>query len=109
MSLYSKRDKGFDAAGVEIAEVFATQASIALSNAWLYVAARRLGGELNEALKTREIIGQAKGVLMAREGISDQEAFAMLKAVSQHSNVKLSQIAERLVQENNIVEKSEPS
>lgn len=99
LNLYGRAERAFDQPARGVAEVFARQAGIALENAHVYEAARRLGDQLNEALKTRDVIGQAKGILMEREGISDAEAFEMLKTISQNSNVKLRDIAQRLIEE----------
>lgn len=99
LNLYSKTERAFDAREMAVSEIFAKQASVALQNARTYTAARELAGQLNEALQSRDVIGQAKGILMEREGISDQEAFDMLRNASQTANVKLREIAERVVQE----------
>lgn len=99
LNLYAREEHAFDEASRSIGEIFARQSSIALENAHIYAAARQLGEQLNEALKTRDLIGQAKGILMEREGISDPDAFEMLKTISQNSNVKLRDIAQRLVEE----------
>lgn len=98
LNLYSRSEHGFTEADRAIGEVFAKQANIALENARTYAAARQLSDQLNEALKTRDIIGQAKGILMEREGISDEAAFEMLRTTSQNNNVKLRDIALRLVE-----------
>lgn len=102
LNLYSKSERSFDDGAVQIGEVFARQAGIALHNAEIYSAARRLGEQLNEALKTRDLIGRAKGILMEREGLSDEEAFELLKQTSQHTNVKLRVLAQQLVEEKDI-------
>ena len=99
LNLYAKTDHAFDNGTSEIAEVFAKQATIALENAAIHGAARKLGDQLNEALKSRDLIGQAKGILMEREGVSDEEAFDMLRMISQNSNIKLREVAQRLVQQ----------
>ncbi|MBA3431054.1 MAG: ANTAR domain-containing protein [Actinobacteria bacterium] len=52
---------------------------------------------LQVALATRDIIGQAKGVLMEREGFTDEGAFQMLRKASQHTNTKLHKIAQEVV------------
>ena len=75
LNLYSTREQAFDVTSLGISEIFARQATIALRNAATYTASRRLSDELNEALLSRDLIGQAKGILMQREGISDEEAF----------------------------------
>ena len=99
LNLYARSERAFDAAAAAVSEIFAKQASIALQNAQTYLVARRLSEQLNEALQSRDIIGQAKGILMEREGIDDEEAFDMLRAISQNANVKLRDVAERLVEE----------
>ena len=52
---------------------------------------------LRTALETRDVIGQAKGMIMERFGISAESAFALLKNLSQEANVRLVEIARRLV------------
>jgi hypothetical protein len=52
---------------------------------------------LRQALDTRDLIGQAKGVLMARQGISSQEAFDILRRGSQRLNTKLRVVAEEII------------
>jgi AmiR/NasT family two-component response regulator len=54
--------------------------------------------ELHHALETRELIGQATGILVATFGCSSREAFQMLVRQSQHTNQKLRDIARTLVQ-----------
>jgi AmiR/NasT family two-component response regulator len=99
LNLYAKKENAFDESTTVMGQVFANQAAIALQNARTYMAARKVADQLNEALKTRDLIGQAKGILMEREGVSDEEAFDMLKTISQNSNVKLRDIAQKLVAE----------
>lgn len=53
--------------------------------------------QLEEALLTRTVIGQATGLLMAQEGLTSEEAFARLVRVSQNANLKLRDIAQRYV------------
>lgn len=54
---------------------------------------------LRDALASRLVIGQAMGLLMARQGLSTDDAFAVLARMSQESNVKLRDVAARLVTE----------
>ncbi|HVL32609.1 MAG TPA: ANTAR domain-containing protein, partial [Actinomycetota bacterium] len=53
---------------------------------------------LRTALESREIIGEAKGILMAREQISADEAFDVLRRISQTTNVKLRDVAVKIVE-----------
>ncbi|HEV2754377.1 MAG TPA: GAF and ANTAR domain-containing protein [Actinomycetota bacterium] len=99
LNLYAKRERSFDESSTAIAEIFARQATIALRNARTYLAARRLSEQLNDALQSRDVIGQAKGILMEREGVSADRAFEMLTTISQNANVKLRDVAQRIVDE----------
>ncbi len=99
LNVYAKAEGVFDDAGVGIGVLLASQATVAIKNARMFHASRHLAAELEEALKSRDTIGQAKGILMERERISDPEAFEMLKTMSQSRNVKLREVAQRLVDE----------
>jgi GAF domain-containing protein len=83
-----------DAAGLQM---FGMLAGTLLVNFQTYLRARRLGDQLTEALGTRDLIGTAKGILMEREAIDEDAAFALLRAASQRSNRKLREIAHALV------------
>ena len=52
---------------------------------------------LQRALDVRDLVGQAKGILMERYGISNQTAFELLSMSSQNTNNKLVDVAERLI------------
>ena len=78
--------------------LFASQAAVAISNAKEFAATGRQVGQLQEGLQTRTIIGQATGLLMGQEGLTSEEAFQKLVKVSQNSNVKLRDIAQRYVE-----------
>jgi GAF domain-containing protein len=54
--------------------------------------------QLNQALASRDLIGQAKGILMAREGCNSDQAFDMLRRASQRLNQKLREVAEGIIQ-----------
>jgi AmiR/NasT family two-component response regulator len=53
---------------------------------------------MHDALGNRDIIGQAKGILMERHGITADAAFSVLSRVSQAENIKVAEIARRLVE-----------
>ena len=54
---------------------------------------------LREAVLSRDVIGQAKGILMLREGIDADGAFAELQQLSQSQNIKLRDVAGSIVEE----------
>jgi transcriptional regulator with GAF, ATPase, and Fis domain len=90
LNLYSRRARAFDEESEHIGELFASHAAAA------YVAVRR-NAQLLRAVTTREIIGQAQGILIERHKITADEAFIMLVAASQNANIKLRDVAETLV------------
>jgi hypothetical protein len=53
--------------------------------------------QLREALRTRAVIDQAKGILMARHHCSADKAFDFLRRRSQVTNTKLREVAKALV------------
>lgn len=63
------------------------------------IEARELAGQLEQAMVSRAVIEQAKGVLMGRHGLSEVEAFELIKAQSQRTNTKLRLIARGIVDE----------
>lgn len=52
---------------------------------------------LTEALATRKVVERAKGLLMEREGLSEQDAFARLRRASQSSNRPMKIVAEAVI------------
>ncbi len=89
LSLTSSRAGAFDDESEQLARVFATHAAVALSGA-------EFRYSIGAALESRDLIGQAKGILMERYGVSPQVAFAILVKVSQNSNVKLREVCAQL-------------
>ena len=89
LSMYGSAPYSFDATSVSIGLVFASHATVAL------VGAQTEEG-LRQALDHRDVIGQAKGILMERHKLSAQQAFMVLVATSQRTNVKLREIADQL-------------
>ncbi len=73
------------------------QVVVALTNAELYEGAHSLAGHLRRALETRGVIEQAKGVLIARQRCTDEQAFDILRRASQRMNRKLRDVAAELV------------
>ncbi len=81
----------------EEASAFGAQAAVVMGNAKEFVRRGSQIEQLNEGLNSRTMIGQATGLLMAQEGLASDEAFQKLVHVSQTSNMKLRQIAQRYV------------
>jgi GAF domain-containing protein len=90
LNLYATTPYGFSATDETIAEVFAAYAAIALRDA----AERR---DLSQAIASRDVIGHANGILMARHHTTAARAFDMLVAASQQTNLKLVHVARWLI------------
>jgi GAF domain-containing protein len=97
MNLYSRRPHGFDQEASRVGEQFAAQAAVVLANTQAYWDAHELNQRLTDAMQHRAGIEQAKGILMAAQGVSEDDAFDMLVRASQRENVKLRDIARRIV------------
>ena len=90
MNLYSTTSETIDPDAVHIAELFATHAALALGHA-------RAVSQLNDAIASRQVIGQAIGLIMARFEIDRESAFHYLIRASSTSNVKLRDIAQEVI------------
>jgi GAF domain-containing protein len=97
LNLYAEHPGAFTDAHEKAVLIFAEQASIALANAQVYWDARELSENLSEAIKTREVISQAVGILMAGGGRTPDDAFKTLSSASQRENRKVRDIAADIV------------
>ncbi|MGB3409838.1 MAG: GAF and ANTAR domain-containing protein [Microthrixaceae bacterium] len=97
LNLYADHEAAFSDETVEVAHMFAVQASIAVTNAQVYWRAKHLADNLTKALDSRDLIGQAKGILMREHGISSDDAFDRIRRVSQKRNIKVTALAEQIV------------
>ncbi len=90
LNLYSSIPAAFDDQDIAVGSVFAAHAAVALAGAkrWEHLEAKAA---------SRDVIGMAKGIVMARENISDDEAFDILRRASQRMNIKLRDVAARVV------------
>lgn len=90
LSLYGQKPDAFGPQHRQLTDLYATHAAIALADA-------QRTAQLQHALANRDVIGQAKGILIERLKIAPDVAFACLSRASQRSNRKLTAIAQHLV------------
>jgi len=81
-----------------VADVFGNQAAIILANARAYDECCVLVENLTLALQSRDVIGQAKGIIMERDRCTADEAFGVLRQASQTRNMKLRDVAQDVVE-----------
>ncbi|MFV0134961.1 GAF and ANTAR domain-containing protein [Streptomyces sp. HMX87] len=94
LTAYSRKPRAFDDEVTRLGRLFTAHVSIALDSA----AERE---QLTEAMRTRDLIGQATGILMERMGVDAAGAFDSLVKASQRENVKLRDLARRIVDAHN--------
>ena len=99
MNVYAHPVNSFDDHAVEIGELFAVPAAIAVQNAQVLAQTKRLAHQLQAALTSRAVIDQALGILMSRTGSTAEQAFDRLRDRSQTDNIKLRDVAQRVVDE----------
>ena len=99
LNIYSLDRDAFDDAAVELASTFAAYAGVALANMHLYTAQGQVAEQLQQAMQSRAVIEQAKGILMGQRRCSAQEAFDLLVRLSQDTNRKLRDVAQALVED----------
>ena len=97
IKVYSTHPNAYDERGEQVLALFARQAAVLLVNTQTLADARQLSSDLSQALTNRDIIGQAKGVLIAQGAADEQAAFRMLVSASQRSHTKLHDVARQLV------------
>jgi GAF domain-containing protein len=91
LSLYADQAAAFSDLHERVTVLLATFAALALAEA-------QRAGQMHDALGNRDVIGQAKGILMERHGVTADAAFGVLSRVSQSENMKLAEIARRFVE-----------
>ena len=89
LNLYSEQPREYDDLDLEVAKVVAAHASVVLAHT-------RTTQDLWRAIDTRNLIGQAQGILMARYGLTPERAFAVLRRYSQARHTRLAAVAEEL-------------
>lgn len=97
MDIYREEPGPWSPDDIEVAEIVTAMGSGYVLHANQLRTQHELAYQLQAALENRDVIGQAKGILMARHGIDAKTAFERLRTASQENNVKLRDIAHQLV------------
>ncbi len=97
LNIYSRTAVAFAPKEQELAAIFATEASLILRDAGADVSDEQLSGRLGEALRRRHIIAQAQGVVMERDGVSEDAAYTRLRNFSRRSDRPLHEWAADVV------------
>lgn len=97
MNLYGWAPSAFDGFDAALVRVAASRCADAVVAVTALDGAQRLAGQLEQAMASRAVIEQAKGVLMAMRGIPENEAFEAMRKTSQDRNVKVRDLATQIV------------
>ncbi len=97
LNLYAEREGAFDEDDERIGQAFARHTSITLTHARGHWRKEKARQSLEQALITRGVIDQAKGILMARTGTDADQAFESLRRASQRTNRKVFDLALEIV------------
>lgn len=87
VNLYSESADGFDEEAIDAVALLTEHAALAIGAAFDHEG-------LRVAMQSRKIIGVASGIIMATMDVDEEQAFAVLKRLSQDRNVKLRDLAE---------------
>ena len=98
LNIYAFTERAFNDEDLDLATTFASQAAVSLANVQVYESAVQLSENLNEAMKSRAVIEQAKGMIMMQRHCTADDAFQTLVAASQSRNKKLRDIAQEVVE-----------
>lgn len=89
LAVFCEEADGFSDQAVAGTQLYANHAAVALEQAQDHA-------DLSAAVQGRDVIGRAKGILMERHRLTDEQAFALLVTASQHSNVPVREVAQSL-------------
>lgn len=98
LSLYGVRPEAFDPDQLPLVSLLAAFGTTAVASAAEQRSARRSAAQLEEAIRSRAVVDQAKGILMQLTGCEASEAFERLRRISQTQHVKLTEVARQVIE-----------
>jgi GAF domain-containing protein len=97
MKVYSAQPEAFDAATEALLVRFAASAAALLGHVQTSETPRRIQAELAAALRSRDLVGMARGILMSRYRLSEEEAFLRLISAAREGGTTMTAVARGLV------------
>jgi hypothetical protein len=98
LNLYSRQPGAFDEQSRGAGLLLAAHAGVALASVSALAAANAETAQLRQALQSRDVIGQAKGIFMERRKLTPEQAFDVLRDASSRLNTKLVELARQLAE-----------
>jgi len=99
LNLYSRRHLDLTEQQIQRALPFAEQLAATIMSVDSYKSTAKLAADMAQSMRSRAVIEQAKGIIMADNHIGQDEAFERLTPLSQQANMKLRDVARRMVEE----------
>ena len=97
IKVYADQPGAFDARGRQLLALFSAQAALLVANLQSAERAKRLSDGMRQAVRDRDLVGMAKGVLIGRHGVDEDAALRMLVARSQQEGILLAGAARAVV------------
>ncbi|MFJ8630914.1 GAF and ANTAR domain-containing protein [Streptomyces sp. NPDC093568] len=95
LNLYSRKPGAFTESSELAGWLLASHAAVAFS-------AARTHAQMEEAVGTRHVIGEAMGILMGSHRLTEEQAFDVLRRYSQENNIKLREVARLICEEGDL-------
>jgi len=97
LKVFSRRVAAFGPDAERIVHMFAAQAAPLVNDIRAAERARHVSGDLKAIVRRRDVVHLAKGVLMDRERVGEEDALAMLVALARSQRTSMAQAAESVV------------
>lgn len=97
LNVYAHSKDAFDDRAIRLGELFAIPAGLSAQTAGELDRSRRLVAQLTAAMRSREVIDYAVGVVMSRSGCTPSQAFDRLRTISQTEHRRVAAVAQQLI------------
>lgn len=97
LCMYASRKDAFTESDISTAKRYFAPSAVVIRNAQVLTRSQSEIQQLREALQVRPVIDQAIGIVRSRTGVSAEEAFERLRAISNVEHVKVAELAGRIV------------
>jgi GAF domain-containing protein len=98
LKVYAEEPGTFDAAGEQRLALFAAQSAIFVANLQTRDRAERLSGAMRQAIRGRDSISMAKGLLMGRNAVDEDTAFRVLLTRAERDGTTVARTAQALLE-----------
>jgi len=99
MTVYARDRRAFDQEDARLVDVLAVPTAVAIRNAQLFAHAEQLAAQLQAVVAGRGVVDRAIGIMMSRNGGSEERAAALLQQMCHRQNEDLAIMAQQIVDE----------